>query len=114
MRWVLQEEAAMNFRQGQMLIDHLLIIANRSQDEKLKHLEHAVKLLYRLIGSLFGRLSEFQHDHITLSTGNASIVLKKDGTIQIKGTNIIIEGSGPVVVKSGSDLTLKGARILQN
>jgi hypothetical protein len=104
----------MNFRQAQMLIDHLLIITNRSQDKRIEHLEHALKLLYRIVGSLFGRLSEFQHDHITLGTGNASIVLKKDGTIQIKGTDIVIEDSGRLIIKSGSDLTLKGARILQN
>ncbi len=104
----------MNFRQAQMLVDHLLIATNRSQDEKIRHLEHAVKILYRLVGSLFGRISEFQHDHITLSTGNASIVLRKDGTIQIKGTDIVIEASGRLAFKAASDLTLKGARILQN
>ncbi len=67
----------MNFREAQVLVDQMLLITDRSQDEKIKHLEHAVKVLYRLVGSLLGRLSEFQHDHITLGAGNSSIVLRK-------------------------------------
>ena len=33
-------------------------------------------------------------DSITIKTGNASITMKKDGTIMIKGKDITIEGSG--------------------
>ncbi len=104
----------MNFHQAQVIVDQFLVATNRSQDEKIKHLEHAVTLLYRVVGTLLGRTSEFKHDHITLGAGNASIVLRKDGSIQIKGNDIVIEGSGRVVVKAASDLTLKGARIMQN
>jgi type VI secretion system secreted protein VgrG len=45
-------------------------------------------------------------DEITLKAGQASIVLKKNGDISIKGSNIRAEASG--------DLVLKGARIQQN
>jgi type VI secretion system secreted protein VgrG len=45
-------------------------------------------------------------DGITLKSGEASITLKKDGTIQIKGKDITIDGSGNVVIK--------GSKILQN
>ena len=45
-------------------------------------------------------------DAITLKVGQASIVLKKNGEISIKGSNIRAEASG--------DLVLKGARIQQN
>ncbi|HTU65327.1 MAG TPA: type VI secretion system tip protein TssI/VgrG [Steroidobacteraceae bacterium] len=53
-------------------------------------------------------------DQITLKTGSASIVLKKDGTITIKGKDITIDGSGKVNVKASSDVTIKGSKINQN
>jgi type VI secretion system secreted protein VgrG len=53
-------------------------------------------------------------DEITLKTGDASISLKKDGTIQIKGKDITLIGSGKIGVKASSDLTLKGSKIAQN
>ncbi len=53
-------------------------------------------------------------DEITLKTGDASITLKKDGTIQIKGKDITLSGSGKIGVKASSDLVLKGSKIAQN
>lgn len=53
-------------------------------------------------------------DEIVLKAGDASITLKKDGTIQIKGKDITISGSGKVGVKASSDLTLKGSKIAGN
>ena len=53
-------------------------------------------------------------DSISLTTGSASIVMKKDGTIVIKGKNITIEGSGKISVKASSDVVMKGSKILQN
>jgi type VI secretion system secreted protein VgrG len=53
-------------------------------------------------------------DEITLKSGDASITLKKDGTIQIKGKDITISGSGQVGVKASSDLVLKGSKIAGN
>jgi type VI secretion system secreted protein VgrG len=53
-------------------------------------------------------------DEITLKTGDASITMKKDGTIQIKGGDITIVGSGKVGVKASSDLVLKGSKIAEN
>ena len=53
-------------------------------------------------------------DSVTIKTGAASIVMKKDGTIQIKGKNITIEGSGKINVKASGDLVMKGSKILQN
>jgi len=46
--------------------------------------------------------------------GDASIVLKKDGTVQIKGKDITVTGSGKVNVKADSDVVMKGSKILQN
>jgi type VI secretion system secreted protein VgrG len=53
-------------------------------------------------------------DEITLTTGDASIVMKKNGDIQIKGNNITISGSGKITVKASGDLIMKGSKITQN
>lgn len=53
-------------------------------------------------------------DEITLITGKASIVMKKDGTISIKGGNITIDGSGIINIKSTSDILMKGYKVSEN
>ena len=54
-------------------------------------------------------------EQIVLKTGDAEIIMKKDGTIQIKGKDIIINGSGKVTGKAGSDMVLKaGSKITMN
>jgi type VI secretion system secreted protein VgrG len=53
-------------------------------------------------------------DSITLKTGSASITMKKDGTITIKGKDITVEGTGKIKVKASSDIVLQGSKILQN
>ena len=53
-------------------------------------------------------------DSITIKTGSASITMKKDGTITIKGKDISIDGSGKINVKASSDITMKGSKITQN
>ncbi len=53
-------------------------------------------------------------ESVTIKTGSASITMKKDGTITIAGKDITIEGSGKINVKASSDITMKGAKILQN
>ena len=51
---------------------------------------------------------------LSLVCGGASIVLKSGGEIQIKGTDITIDGSGKISVKAGGDMVLKGSKIDQN
>jgi type VI secretion system secreted protein VgrG len=53
-------------------------------------------------------------DSIVLETGSASISMKKDGTITIKGKDITIDGSGKINVKASGDVTVKGSKIKQN
>ena len=53
-------------------------------------------------------------DSVTIKTGSASITMKKDGTITIKGKDITVEGSGKINVKASSDIVMKGSKILQN
>jgi type VI secretion system secreted protein VgrG len=53
-------------------------------------------------------------DSVTIKTGSASITMKKDGTITIKGKDITIQGSGKVNVKASSNIVMKGSKILEN
>jgi type VI secretion system secreted protein VgrG len=53
-------------------------------------------------------------DSISLTTGSASITMKKDGTIVIKGKDITVDGSGKINVKASSDIVMKGSKIMQN
>lgn len=53
-------------------------------------------------------------DSITITTGNASISMRKDGTIAIRGRNITIDGSGTVNVKASGNVVVKGSKVLSN
>lgn len=53
-------------------------------------------------------------ESIVIKTGSASISMKKDGTIVIKGKDITIDGSGKINAKAGGDIVMKGNKILQN
>lgn len=53
-------------------------------------------------------------DEIVFKTGSASITMKKDGTIQIKGKDIAITGSGKIDIKASDNVTVKGQKILEN
>lgn len=57
------------------------------------------------------RMAISASDQISISTGKASIVLKKDGSIALAGTSVTIDGGGAVQVKSGGDVTVKGSKI---
>ena len=53
-------------------------------------------------------------DSVVIKTGKASISMKKDGTIVIKGKDITVDGSGKINAKAKSDIVMKGSKILQN
>jgi type VI secretion system secreted protein VgrG len=53
-------------------------------------------------------------DSISLTAGDASIQMQKDGTITIKGKDITIDGSGNINIKASSDIAMKGSKITQN
>jgi type VI secretion system secreted protein VgrG len=50
-------------------------------------------------------------DSITIKTGSASITMKKDGTITIKGKDITVNGSGKINIKASSDVVVKGSKV---
>ena len=51
---------------------------------------------------------------IMLKSGSASITLKKDGTIIIKGKDVSVKGSGKINIKASSDLIMKGSKVSGN
>jgi type VI secretion system secreted protein VgrG len=53
-------------------------------------------------------------DEITIKTGSASITMKKDGTIAIKGKDITLEGDGKINAKASGDVILKGTKVTHN
>lgn len=59
--------------------------------------------------SLTSRSGEF-----TIQSGNASITLKKDGSVWIKGTNIVIDSSGTIEIKASRTVDIKGSKVNAN
>lgn len=53
-------------------------------------------------------------DSIVIKTGSAAISMKKDGTINIEGKDITLKGSGKINVKASGNVTVKGAKIMNN
>lgn len=53
-------------------------------------------------------------DEISITTGSASITMKKDGTVTIKGKDITLDGSGKINIKAGGDVIIKGSKVTQN
>lgn len=51
---------------------------------------------------------------IAFKTGDASITLHNDGTIEIKGADIVFVGSGKISHKADGDIVMKGQNILHN
>jgi type VI secretion system secreted protein VgrG len=53
-------------------------------------------------------------DEITFQTGEASIIMRKNGDILISGKNIKVAGSGKIDIKADSDVKIKGSKIAEN
>ena len=50
----------------------------------------------------------------SIEVGDASLLMKKDGTIELRGKDVTIRASGRIELKAASDLVLKGSKIVQN
>jgi type VI secretion system secreted protein VgrG len=59
-------------------------------------------------------LSIVAGDEITLQTGAASITMKKNCEITIKGKDLKLDGSGKITVKASSDVNIKGSKVTAN
>jgi type VI secretion system secreted protein VgrG len=53
-------------------------------------------------------------DEIVLRTGSATLTMKKNGDIVLKGKNLQLDGSGKINVKASSDVVLKGSKVTNN
>jgi type VI secretion system secreted protein VgrG len=53
-------------------------------------------------------------DEIVLKTGDATLTMKKDGTITLKGKDVTINASGKMSVKASGDVVMKGSKVTQN
>lgn len=53
-------------------------------------------------------------DEIILKSGRASITLKSNGDVTIKGANLTLNGSDDIAVKGGGNVTVKGSKVAQN
>jgi len=51
---------------------------------------------------------------VEIVTGSASITMKQDGTITIKGKDITLSGDGDITIKAGGNVVIKGSKISQN
>jgi type VI secretion system secreted protein VgrG len=60
------------------------------------------------------KLSTIAGDEILLQVGSATILMKKDGTINIKGKDITIEASGKITANASGDIVMKGQKVLHN
>jgi type VI secretion system secreted protein VgrG len=53
-------------------------------------------------------------DEIVIKTGDASITMKKDGTIILKGKDVSITASGKIDADASGDVTIKGSKVSTN
>jgi type VI secretion system secreted protein VgrG len=53
-------------------------------------------------------------DEIVIKTGDASITMKKDGTIILKGKDVSIAASGKINANASGDVTIKGSKVSTN
>lgn len=53
-------------------------------------------------------------DAITIKCGKASITMKKDGNITVKGKDIALKASGKTDIKASKNVTIKGKKVLAN
>lgn len=88
-------------------------LANAQWDVSPEHLATVLRVLWHEVERLERNVT-IRHNEITLQTGDASIVLKSDGTVIIRGNTIVVESDGRAIVRAAGDLTLKGTRILNN
>ena len=53
-------------------------------------------------------------DEVTIKCGAASITLRKDGTVTIKGKDIVVDAAGDASFKAAKNLVIKGQKVLEN
>ncbi len=70
----------------------------------MQHLTNVLRVLWREVERLERQVS-VSAEQIALRSGDASIILKADGTIIIRGNNVTIDGSGDIALKAAATLS---------
>lgn len=100
-----------------VLLNSLFDLANAqvdaAQSKELAYHKKHLQALWRHVQRLESAL-DISKGETTLKCANASITLKVDGSIILKGRNLKIEGYGSVEIKAGSNVVIKGEKILEN
>ena len=85
------------------VLHDLLLLENsridQNQQQLINHLRQHVRQLWQHVQRL-EKVISVTKDELVLQTDTASLVMKKDGTIVIRGHDITIEGSGRGVFKA--------------
>ena len=87
---------------------------NASQDAQLAHHKKHIQVLWNHIERLEQFITAQGDGSVRIAVGNTSITLKKNGEITLKGQDITIDGHGKINIKGGSDVIIKGSKVLQN
>ena len=86
------------------------INGDRSEDVRGKSSE-TIKKEYTLKAK---KITVQAEDEIVLAVGKATIIMKKNGEVLIKGKNLNSKASGKINIKASSDITIKGSKIKEN
>ena len=108
------EMGGLNVKQTEGIIALLqavrgIILALAALNKELGHISVDDRSLQIGIGSaelLFNKGGE-----ILLTTGHASIRMRNDGTLDIKGDDISMNGQGYIEIKAAKELHLKGTKV---
>jgi hypothetical protein len=102
--------------QRDFLHDLLLLENSRidqGQQQLIERLRCHVRELWRHMQRLESALS-CTKEELVLKIGDASLVMKKDGTMLIEGRNVMVKASGRAEIKAMSALTFKSPKIEEN
>jgi hypothetical protein len=97
-----------DFLQDLLLLENSRI--DQGQQQLIERLRRHVRELWRHVQRLESVLSCTKND-LVLKIGDASLVMKKDGTILIEGRNLSVKASGRAEIKAMTSLTLKSPKI---
>ena len=92
--------------------DRLLLMQDRDDASQFWQLQEVLTLLSERVTELENAL--FGEEGINLQSGEASLRLKKDGSVDIRGKDLNLVGSGRINIKANLDLVIKGQKIIQN
>jgi len=79
------------------------------QTRQVLDLARHVRKLWEHVGRLEQAVT-WSADTIKLEHGDSSMVMKKDGTVIIRGRDITIQAAGKVTIRAASDVSLDAGR----